>query len=257
MASNYWTEKETMAALGLYLLLDPRRISKTNPDICALAAAIDRTGSSVALKLWNLASLDKNRTDQGKVGMKHASSLDKRIWGLYENDQETYAAVAFETLTRVMKSHKKCPVLEEFEVELCQTPEGKERVALVRQRVNQSYFRHSLLSNYRGECCVTGISVPRLLVASHIKPWTACDDRTERLAANNGLLLNALHDRAFDQGLMTVDTSYHIHISPKVNKSQDPDGWLWSFNGSSIRLPKLQSPSKDFLEYHNDVIFQN
>lgn len=63
---------------------------------------------------------------------------------------------------------------------------GLERVEQVRTRVNQDYFRNVLLSNYGGTCCLTGIDIPTLLTASHIKPWAAATP-SERLMSSNGL----------------------------------------------------------------------
>lgn len=79
-------------------------------------------------------------------------------------------------------------------------PEGEEREAIVSMRVNQEFFRNTLLTNYNSRCCLTGLSNEALLVASHIKPWTASDPKTEGPTPDNGLLLNALHDKAFDRG---------------------------------------------------------
>jgi len=56
--------------------------------------------------------------------------------------------------------------------------EGIEREALIRVRVNQSFFRRRILSAYEFRCSVTGLSVPELLVASHIVPWSQ-DWRTD------------------------------------------------------------------------------
>ena len=46
----------------------------------------------------------------------------------------------------------------------------------------------------------SGLAVPELLVASHIKPWKDSDSKTERTNPMNGLTLNALHDKRFDNG---------------------------------------------------------
>ena len=75
-------------------------------------------------------------------------------------------------------------------------PPGLEREALVRLRVNQSFFRNRVLSAYGFRCCVTGLTNRSLLTASHIVPWAK--DAKNRLNPRNGLCLNALHDRAFD-----------------------------------------------------------
>ena len=49
-------------------------------------------------------------------------------------------------------------------------PEGGEREATTIQRINQSYFRNSLLLNYQCTCCITGMQIPSMLIASHINP---------------------------------------------------------------------------------------
>lgn len=79
MTRRNWTIEETRAAFALYLLLEPSQIDKRNSDIIALATALDRTPSAVALKLWNIAANDANRVESGRVGMSHGSKLDKEI----------------------------------------------------------------------------------------------------------------------------------------------------------------------------------
>ena len=69
------------------------------------------------------------------------------------------------------------------------------------QRVGQDFFRRAVLANYEETCCITGIADPRLLTASHIKPWGKDSDNRHNPA--NGLLLSATLDRAFDRGLIS------------------------------------------------------
>jgi hypothetical protein len=45
-----------------------------------------------------------------------------------------------------------------------------ETVASVRVRRGQQFFRQTVLNSYGVRCCISGINVPRLLIASHIKP---------------------------------------------------------------------------------------
>ena len=59
-----------------------------------------------------------------------------------------------------------------------------------------------MLASYNATCCVSGLRHDKLVIASHIVPW--CHDTHNRLNPQNGLCLSALHDRAYDQGLMTV-----------------------------------------------------
>lgn len=78
-----------------------------------------------------------------------------------------------------------------------------ETVASVRVRRRQQFFRQTVLNSYGVRCCISGINVPCLLVASHIMPWR--DFPKERLDPRNGLCLSSLHDAAFDAGLITLD----------------------------------------------------
>ena len=135
---------------------------------------------------------------------------------------------------------------------------GLERVEQVCTRVNQDYFRSVLLSNYGDTCCLTGIDIPALLTASHIKPWAAATP-SERLMSSNGLLLNALHDRAFDRGLITLDDRYRVVVSSHVPHTPANEKWLYAFAGRKIALPGSDEstwPSLDFIHYHNDCVFE-
>ena len=98
-------------------------------------------------------------------------------------------------------------------------PAGKTRTSTVQTRVNQGFFRSAVISAYNRKCCVTGLDVPSLLVASHIKPWRDSDPQTERTNPCNGLSLNSLHHEAFDDGIFTIDTDYRIWVSRVAKKS--------------------------------------
>lgn len=54
-----------------------------------------------------------------------------------------------------------------------------------------------------------------LLNASHIIPWSV--DVQNRLNPRNGLCLNAILDRAFDRGLMTINTAFRSKF-PRLSK---------------------------------------
>lgn len=108
-------------------------------------------------------------------------------------------------------------------------PDGLTVPQTIQARVNQQFFRDAVLSSYQQSCCITGINIPSLLVASHIKPWCKSDPRTERTNPRNGLCLNGLHDRAFDQGLITVLPDYTVRVSSKLQQRTDivDSGILW------------------------------
>jgi putative restriction endonuclease len=127
-----------------------------------------------------------------------------------------------------------------------------EREALVKLRVNQAFFRQRVLSAYDFRCCVTGLMSRPLLVASHIVPWA--EDAANRLNARNGLCLNALHDRAFDRGLMWIEPSFVIRLSPKLlettKESKQTVDWLLSFDGKKLLLPAGFQPDSQLLAKH-------
>lgn len=256
-AGQKWTYEETCMAFALYFLIGPSKADGRNPDVQALARTLDRSPASVALKITNIAAFDINRTAQGRVGMSHGSKLDAGMWEDYAREGEPFLDRALDLLDNARQGGVSIEFdsLASVERGLEDVPQSTERRALVRQRINQGYFRDTLLHIYQGKCCLTGISCPELLVASHIKPWAACETSADRLTARNGLLLNALHDRAFDRGLMTIDKGYRMRVSRRVGHSVENDRWLWAFDGERIVVPDAYRPAYDFIEYHNDIVF--
>lgn len=116
-----------------------------------------------------------------------------------------------------------------------------------------------MLSAYETTCCVTGLSDSRLLIASHIKPWGKCTEGNEKTTPENGLCLNTLHDKAFDRGLITIDTAHRVVLSPSLKSvltGKVFSEYFGKYDGAVIRLPKHHLPSKTFLEYHNNCVFK-
>ena len=138
-------------------------------------------------------------------------------------------------------------------------PAGEYRESIVKNRIGQYFFRISVLSAYSNKCCITGLSIPALLVSSHIKTWKDSNARTERTNPSTGLCLNALHDKAFDRGFITIDYDYNIVVSTKLkdaNMDLETRKWFQHYGGHKILLPDRFLPGKRFIEYHNDVIFK-
>src|SRR3990167_3207937 len=135
--------------------------------------------------------------------------------------------------------------------ELPDFAEGKTRSATVQVRVNQARFRKSVLASYNATCCISGLQHEKLVIASHIVPWST--DSRNRLNPQNGLCLSALHDKAYDQGLITVMPDFTVRVSPtfKANKEDRfmADALL-RFNGKTISLPERFRPAPEFLEFH-------
>lgn len=250
-----WSREETILAYDLYCRIPFSKVSKTNKDIIALAEILGRTPSSVGLKLSNLAHYDPEMREKNVKGMSNASKLDKEI---VEEFHKNWQELSFQA-KEIMASYKNVPIEEvvpDIEFELL--PEGKDQERAMKTRIGQYFFRTAVLCAYGNACCVTGLKTPELLIASHIKPWKDSDEKTERTNPRNGLCLNALHDKAFDQGLITVDKNYHLIISKRMKDAvmdENTRNWFFMYANSRIATPDKFKPSPEFLEYHNDVIF--
>ncbi len=93
-----------------------------------------------------------------------------------------------------------------------------ERDAMIRERTCQDLFRNGLMELYHGQCIITGIAIPELLVASHIKPWAMCKNDSERIDVFNGLLLAVHLDKLFDQGFISFASDGKIMISDRLSQ---------------------------------------
>lgn len=128
--------------------------------------------------------------------------------------------------------------------------EGKEKEIIIKQRINQSFFRKGLLNKY-SKCCLCGISDERLLIASHIKPWSKSNPK-EKLDLNNGLLLCSNHDVLFDKGLITFDDNGVIKISKEL---EELNQILSNIKIKDKLKIDLNTNVQKYLKYHRDNQF--
>lgn len=247
-----WNREETILAFELYCRTPFGKISSQNEDIRALASLLGRTPGSVALKMFNLAHYDPSLQAKNISGMAHGSKLDEEI--VNEFYQNLGALKENEIIIAEQMGINEKATNATDEVFL----PGDYVEQLSKRRIGQQAFRRTILNAYGKKCCVTGLGIESLLIASHIKPWADSDDKTEKTNPRNGLCLNALHDKAFDKGLITLDKELRI-VESRCLKSADMDEstkrWLHKYNGEKIALPDKFLPAMEFIEYHNDVIF--
>lgn len=246
-----WTRDELIVAFNLYCKIPFSKINYRYPLIVKLAEAIDRTPSAVAWKLVNFASLDPSLTKRGIKGATNTGKLDKIIFEEFTNNWEDLVYESEILLSKFLNEDIILPTQDKLEFK-----EGLEIERKVKVRVNQSFFRNIVLSSYDFKCCLTGIDIPELLIASHIVPWSR--DEENRLNPQNGLCLNNLHDKAFDRGLITFNNSFRLVLSSQL-KNSDNDYIKHHFQnleGKLIMLPKRFIPDEKFLEYHNKNVFQ-
>lgn len=252
--SKLWTNEQVKLAFHLYCQIPFGKIDSRNKEIIALAKVIGRTSSAVAMKMLNIASLDPAITSTGRVGLGNASALDREVWAEFHADWERLAVES-----QLLRQQLDAEIPKELEAESdLLIPEdftGETRQVITTQRIKQHFFRRAVLSSYRGRCCMSGLSEPKLLIASHIVPWSI--DKTNRLNPSNGLCLSAIHDRAFDKGLITLKDDFTIIISEQIQKRNDTfmKEIFLPLNGKEIELPERFTPDMSFITWHRDMLF--
>jgi len=206
-----------------------------------------------SVSLSNFASLDPAITGTGRKGLEGASNLDREVWAEFHADWEKLA-VECEMLRRNLDY----AAPSEDEADELLVPEdysGETRRVVTEQRIKQNFFRRAVLSSYRGRCCMSGLSEARLLVASHIVPWSK--DKANRLNPSNGLCLSAIHDRAFDKGLITLTDDFKIVVSEELRRRKEAFviEVLLPLNGRSIEPPDRFAPQAEFIAWHRNELF--
>jgi putative restriction endonuclease len=246
-----WTRSHTLAAFHLYTLLPFGKLHRGTSEVRQLAAWEGRTPSSVAMKLGNFSSLDPQIIASGRAGLSGATNQDRTLWAALQDNWDKVAEEAANAYAMLAVSHDVAAdsaLIEEPEFDI---REGRTRSAWVQVRVNQARFRKSVLASYNATCCISGLQHEKLVIASHIVPWSM--DNKNRLNPQNGLCLSALHDKAYDQGLITVMPDFTVRVSPKF-KAHKEDSFmadaLLRFNGQPIRLPERFRPAPEFLAFH-------
>lgn len=248
-----WTREQTIVAFNVYCKIPVKDISSRHPEIIKYAKLIGRSPSALNMKVWNLGSLDLELQKKGVKGLPHGSKRDKEIWDEFHGDWEK---LVYESELLIVEFKNK-NIINLMDTDGDYFSSSTERESVVKTRINQSFFRRIILSSYNYKCCITGLPLPELLVASHIIPWS--ENTVERLNPRNGLCLNALHDKAFDKGLITVSPNYKIIVS---NAIMDSDmnivikNYFSNFRDKKIFPPDKFRPKKEFLAYHHHNIFQ-
>ncbi len=256
-----WTREHFLIALNLYCKLPFGKLHKGNHIIIEAAKKMGRTPNSLAMKLCNFAALDPVQQARGVRGLPGATKQDRAMWSEFHSNLSVLGTESEELLHDLFTKDETEEVdfLARDRVRLVAPTGPTETQATVKVRRGQQFFRQSVLTAYDVRCCISGINVPRLLVASHIKPWGKFP--SDRLNPRNGLCLSTLHDAAFDSGLITLDDKLNVVLSKRL-RSYFPQPALEQsfvpFAGQPIRLPeKLAEPDRDFLRYHREEVFQN
>ena len=250
---NNWTRDELILAFNLYCKLPYGQFNNRNSEVKILADLIGRTPGAVAYKLVNFVSLDPKQKLLGRKGATNIGKLDKEIFQEFtENFDDLFYKSEDLLLSKIEENKPKTHIDKLID----ERKKGEYKIRKTKVRINQDYFRTIVMSNYINGCGVTGISIPELLVASHIKPWSK--DEKNRLNPSNGICLSATFDKAFDKGLITINSSFKVLFSSQLKKYLKEEIYkseFERFENLRMNLPIKFLPNEEFLQFHQETIF--
>ena len=128
-----------------------------------------------------------------------------------------------------------------------------ERQTIIRARIGQGQYRQNVLTDCGRRCPFTRINDERLLIASHIKPWSQSNN-LEKIDCKNGLALTPTYDRLFDQGLITFDNDRRLWVSSWFSTRNRQH--LGIVTGMRIEDLPMDEERAAYMEYHREHIYR-
>ena len=243
-----WTREETIIAFNLYCKIPFKSSSKTHPLVVKYAHIIGRSPSAFNMKIGNIGRLDPDLKSQGITGLVHGAKLELEVWNEFYNNPER---LAYES-ERLIAQFSGKGIEESSDISLQDLPQGKEREVVIRQRVNQSFFRAAVMSSYNFRCCISGVQKSELVEACHIVDWA--ENEGNRTNPRNGLCLNPFFHKAYDKLLISITPDFEILINDSLIDNIDSNvtqTYLSQLRGTKIHLPDRFLPQRDLLEIHH------
>lgn len=261
-----WTYDELLIAMNLYCKLPFGQLHRGNSLIIEVSKRLQRSPSSLAMKLCNLAALDPYHKKRGIKGLTSTSKGDRDIWAAFHANWEELGITSEERLQTLLGDelpeeiavpdkprHRQSPPLKAPSA----IPTGPtEKILSTKARIGQRFFRQSILASYNARCCITGNPVPELLVASHILPWSSHPE--QRLNPHNGLCLAQTQDAAFDRRLITFDEDFRLVIGPRLRNylpNETLERNFLIYEGKSMQMPDKFLPDGEFMRIHREEVF--
>lgn len=122
-------------------------------------------------------------------------------------------------------------------------------------RIGQERYRRSVIE-YMPQCPFSKITDERILIASHIKPYSACiREKREDQALDylNGLSLSPTYDRLFDQGYITFSDSGELICGTQLS------AYTWdklNINPTAKNKMRIFPENREYyLDYHRKHVF--
>ena len=248
--TDVWTREQLIMALNVYCKIPFKDVRESHPIIQKYAPLIGRTTTALKMKVGNFGRFDPVLRARGIVGLSNGSKADEVIWNEFWGDSEK---LAYES-ERLFAERKSKTIEECVELNLDNLPKGEEREALVRLRVNQGFFRTTVLTSYLNRCCITGVSNLELLEACHISSWK--DDIKNRTNPKNGLCMTATFHRAYDKYLMAITPDYEIAISEQMIEGANDvqtQHYLAGLQHKKMLMPEKFAPDVELLAQHYET----
>ncbi len=193
------------------------------------------------MKMSNLASIDETLD---RKGMSNSSELDRAVWSKFFNSLVESAKF----LPDVNKTETAQGFAEDAQARFENlNTSGENILRITNTRQGQNIFREMVLASYDEKCAITGISQPSLLIAGHIRPWSF--DKENRMNPRNGICLNRLHDKAFENNLIAVEDDGRIVYSTALDPVTTNKMRLMSMTGY-FNFPSKFRPDENFLREH-------
>ena len=169
-----------------------------------------------------------------KIDLLDAHSFVWSVWALEEKERAELKEEA-----------------QSFDQVLARVPlRGEDLDTVAKRRIGQGAFKKLLRGRYPG-CCLCGLNDQRLLIASHIKPWSE-SSAEEKVDMDNGFLLCPNHDFLFDRKLITFLDTGEIKISEQLSKEARQQ--LGICDGQRIKLTK---GNRKYLAHHREQFEEN
>ena len=158
-----WTHDETVIALGLYFQIPFGKINQTTPEVVRIARLMGREPASLSMKMGNIGRLDPTLARRGVSGLVNGAKMEEQVWNEYAGRRDELATRYHELLLKLTRADGVEDTVDD-DVAI-KTPQGLDGVRLAHYRINQSFFRRSVLSAYDNACCITGLTGAKLLIA--------------------------------------------------------------------------------------------
>ena len=217
--------------------------------IIKYANILGRSPSALNMKVGNIGRLDSTLKKQGITGLLHGAKMEEDVWNEFYGNPELLAFESEKIIAQL--SNQSIEVSSGIKTD--DLPKGTERDIIIKQRINQSFFRSTVLSAYNFHCCISGVNVTDLLEACHIVDWS--QDERNRINPQNGLCMNPFFHKAYDKYLLGITPDMRIVVSEELlSGSIDTSfvDYLKTLNGRKILLPDKFLPQKELLAIHHD-----